>query len=280
MSTSSSVQEAFDSARRDFLQSLTNPHDYDFSQYNSIDQVYDATEKIQKEQETSGTLRNLNKIQPYLECMSQYVNTIDTFVQVKPEILALIWGPIKLLLQISSTFVQSYDKILDAMALIGDALPRFQIYADLFRSNSRVKRVLCIFYKNILDFHVMTLNFFKKKNWRIFFESIWPKYASKITLILRNIGHHVTLMDSEVTLANIIEADAARTKAHEQYERNEAARQAQQFESIRVLLSPHLYDDELERLRKKHCARSGEWLEKEDQFRRWIDPTDHSANLF
>ena len=91
MSASSSVQEAFDFARRDFLQSLTDPHDYDFSQYNSIEQVYDATEKIQKEQEKSGTLRNLNKIQPYLECVSQYVQTIDTFVQVKPEILAVIW---------------------------------------------------------------------------------------------------------------------------------------------------------------------------------------------
>jgi nitrate/nitrite-specific signal transduction histidine kinase len=91
MSASSSVQEAFDFARRDFLQSLADPHDYDFSQYNSIEQVYDATEKIQKEQEKSGTLRNLNKIQPYLECMSQYVQTIDTFVQVKPEILAVIW---------------------------------------------------------------------------------------------------------------------------------------------------------------------------------------------
>jgi nitrate/nitrite-specific signal transduction histidine kinase len=91
MSASPSVQEAFNFARRDFLQSLTDPHDYDFSQYNSIEQVYDATEKIQKEQEKSGTLRNLNKIQPYLECMSQYVQTIDTFVQVKPEILAVIW---------------------------------------------------------------------------------------------------------------------------------------------------------------------------------------------
>ena len=91
MSASSSVQEAFDFARRDFLQSLEDPHDYNFSQYNSIEQVYDATEKIQKEQEKSGTLRNLNKIQPYLECMSQYAQTIDTFVQVKPEILAIIW---------------------------------------------------------------------------------------------------------------------------------------------------------------------------------------------
>jgi len=50
------------------------------------------------------------------------------------------------------------------MAQIGDALPRFQIYADLFSSNSRVQRVLCIFYKDILDFHATALNFFKKKS--------------------------------------------------------------------------------------------------------------------
>ena len=91
MSATSSIAEAFESAKKDFLQKLTNPQDYDFSKFNSIDEVYDATDEIQEEQARSGTLRNLRKIQPYLDCLNQYAGVLDTFIQVKPEILTLIW---------------------------------------------------------------------------------------------------------------------------------------------------------------------------------------------
>lgn len=36
-------------------------------------------------------LQNLAKIQPYLGCLDQYATVLDTVIQVKPEILALIW---------------------------------------------------------------------------------------------------------------------------------------------------------------------------------------------
>ena len=91
MSATSSLTEAFDSAKKDFLQKLTNPQDYDFSKFDSINKVYDATNQIEEEQAKSGTLRNLRKIQPYLDCLNQYAGVLDTFIQVKPEILTLIW---------------------------------------------------------------------------------------------------------------------------------------------------------------------------------------------
>jgi len=47
---------------------------------------------------------------------------IDTFVQAKSDILALIWGPIKLLLQISKNLTQSFDAIVNTMANIGEKL--------------------------------------------------------------------------------------------------------------------------------------------------------------
>ena len=49
------------------------------------------------------------------------------------------------------------------MGQIGQYLPQFRLYGDFFRTNDRVQHVLCIFYKDILDFHIIALNFFKKK---------------------------------------------------------------------------------------------------------------------
>ncbi len=91
MATCNSVQQVFSAARDEFVHDLKDPSRYDFSKFTSIDDVYDTTEQIQEEQAKTGNLRNLRKIQPYLERLQQYANVIETFVQAKPDILALIW---------------------------------------------------------------------------------------------------------------------------------------------------------------------------------------------
>jgi hypothetical protein len=118
MSNQASIDDAFEAAKTGFLRSLKDPEIYDFSRFTSIDDVYDEADEIQQQQSRTGTLRNLSRIRPYLECLKQYVDVIDTFVQAKPDLLSLIWvgssasasndsannlqGPIKLLLQVST----------------------------------------------------------------------------------------------------------------------------------------------------------------------------------
>ena len=86
------VITSFNTARDEFLRDFPDDeYARPLSQFTSIDDVYDATDDIQKEQGKSRTLQNLAKIQPYIECLNQYATIVDTFVQVKPEILALIW---------------------------------------------------------------------------------------------------------------------------------------------------------------------------------------------
>ncbi len=87
-------------------------------------------------------------------------------------------------------------------------------------------------------------------------------------------------MDSEVTLANISEAYAARVKTYEEFERLQRFQQRQELETLKIALSPHLYDSELERLRKPPYVDAGHWLDKEETFKRWLDPDDLSTRLF
>ena len=91
MSTTLPDLSAFESAIKDFFDGLTHKDDYDFSRFKSINDVYDETDRIQKKQGNDGALRNLNIIKPYLRRISEYSGVIDTFVQVKPDILALLW---------------------------------------------------------------------------------------------------------------------------------------------------------------------------------------------
>lgn len=157
------VQLAFRSAMHDFKDKLQDDKLYDeILKTTSIDEVYDATDKLQKEQAKTGHLRHLNKIAPYLERLRDYSGAIDTFVQAKPDILALIWGPIKLLIQWTSILKQSFDAIINTTAEIGDQLPEFKEVCRLFSHDVRLNDVLILFFHDILDFYVVALKFFSK----------------------------------------------------------------------------------------------------------------------
>jgi len=155
------VQVAFENAVRDFKANLKNDALYSkILETTTIDQVYDATDKLQEEQAKKGHLRHLSKIEPYLERLRDYSNVIEVFLQVKPDILGLIWGPIKLLLQWAGTLKQSFDAIINTTADIGVLLPEFQEVTKLFAHNEQIKDVLALFFKDILDFYLIALKFF------------------------------------------------------------------------------------------------------------------------
>jgi hypothetical protein len=157
------VQAAFQSVIIEFKNKLKDDKLYsEILKTTSIDEVYDATDQLQKDQAKIGHLRHLAKIEPYLERLRDYSGVIDTFVQAKPDILALIWGPIKLLIQWTSILKQSFDEIINITAEIGDLLPEFKGVSQLFNHNVQLKDVLVLFFQDILDFYLVALKFFSK----------------------------------------------------------------------------------------------------------------------
>jgi hypothetical protein len=155
------VQLTFEKSIRDFKANLKDDELYsEILQTTTIDQVYDITDKLQEEQAKNGHMRHLSKVGPFLERLRGYAGAIETFVQVKPDILALIWGPIKLLLQWTSILKQSLDELVKTIADIGDLLPEFEEVMKLFGHNGQMKDVLALFFQDILDIYIIALKFF------------------------------------------------------------------------------------------------------------------------
>ena len=155
------VQMTFETAIREFKKKLRDDTAYSqLLQTTNINQVYDMTDKLQDEQAKKGHMRHLGKISPFLERLRDYTSTIETFTQAKPEILALIWGPVKLLLQWTSVLKQSFDQLVTTIADIGDLLPEFKKVSELFCQNGHIKDVLALFFQDMLDIYVIALNFF------------------------------------------------------------------------------------------------------------------------
>jgi hypothetical protein len=161
MSNSSRVELAFRQAKLDFEKDLKDPKILqEIKQTTSMHQVYETALKIQEEQGRTGKLRHFRKIEPYLKRLREFESAINVFAQTKADLLSPIWGSIKLLLVLTSTLSQSFDAIRDVMSDIGFRLPFFEAYTNLFTESTRIADVLCLFYRDILDFHLTALNFF------------------------------------------------------------------------------------------------------------------------
>ncbi|KAK2764389.1 hypothetical protein FQN54_009083 [Arachnomyces sp. PD_36] len=274
------VQEAFERAKSEFEKELKSPGLLiEIQKTTSIEEVYDAAEKLQQEQSQRDHLRNLRKIEPYLERLRQYADVINTFVQAKAEILALIWGPIRLLLQMSSNLTGPFDAIVNTLADIGNKLPIFKAYTQIFDSNDRIKDVLCLFFKDILDLYLAALNFFSSKHLSLIFESVWPRHKSKIDVVANNIERHGLLMTNEVNLEHIREAHDTRIKALDHYTRTREFQERQDFEAVETHISPRFYDGELDRLLRTVCHGTGRWLQREETFSQWLDHANTSVKL-
>lgn len=160
-SLNNSFQAAFETAIRKFRVELKNDDLYhEILQTRNIMEVYDVTDRLQEEQSRTGRLRHLSKIEPFLAGLRGYAKAIEVFMQAKPDVLALIWGPIKLLLQWADVLKQSMDAIVDTIAEIGILIPEFQISNELFGGKAAVRDVLLLFFGDILDFYVIALKFF------------------------------------------------------------------------------------------------------------------------
>lgn len=98
-------------SRREFYRQLKDPTlKAEIDKITTIDQVYEATKRLQEDQGKRKTLRSLGKIRKFLDRLDEYSKVISIFVQAKPDVLALIWGPIKLLIHLSSNLVKSHRR--------------------------------------------------------------------------------------------------------------------------------------------------------------------------
>ncbi|KAF5530924.1 nacht domain-containing protein [Fusarium mexicanum] len=279
-SSTDQVSEVFEKAKADFLNGIKDQKlRSQLQKATTIDDIWDYTEQLQKDQGSNKRLRGMKRIGPYIERLQEYAGVIEVFVQAKPDILALIWGPIKLLLQVSSNLVASFDAILSVMKNMGSILPRFDEFRPLFKNNERMKYVLGLFFQDILDFYLVSLRFFGLTRWKVFFESLWPARRAEIQVIAENIEKHRLLLCNEITLNDILEAHTARKKALEHYAETREFQERQDFHSMETYIRPPSYDADLDRIRNIRCEGTGSWLVQDQQFVSWAEGKEKSSQL-
>ncbi|KAH6850548.1 hypothetical protein B0I37DRAFT_116504 [Chaetomium sp. MPI-CAGE-AT-0009] len=274
------VEEAFLSAKKEFLKSLAHKPGFDFSKIDSAKDVLDAARAIEQQQAKTKTYRGLARIRPLITVLQDYSGVVDTFAQVKPDILCLIWGPLKLILQIASTLTAAFENIVKTLGEMQLILPSFKKYGESFPQNDVIRQVLLLFFEDILNLYSVLLNFATNSRLRMICEPFWPGVRAKVDKIREHMLSHKALMTEAVTVEDIVRAQTARNLALAEYDRAQKFRDYQAFCAVRDEINPEIRYEKLDDILRTTTKGSGNWLDKEETFMDWLNPVDRTARCF
>jgi hypothetical protein len=291
--------QIFDDAKTEFEKSLpSNVRFRDILAVSSVDKLWDAMNKLQEQQAKRKRMRWLGKIAPFIERLQSLSGVIEVFVQAKPEIMALVWGPIKLVLMCVSQWSQAFDAIVKRIEKIGDVLPQFNNVLPSFINSEHIRHVVALFFRDILDFYREILQFFtlRCKSMRspiadltirlttpivakVVWETFWPKRRERIRIVEANIERHVRLLSDNVTFEDIRRAEEARAASFREFRDAEAHRSKQRFQALETAINPRMYDDRLSWLDRRMCPGTSDWLGLDRDFCKWLDKSDQTIGL-
>ncbi|KAI9869334.1 MAG: hypothetical protein M1813_000123 [Trichoglossum hirsutum] len=263
---------AFYRALDRFQASLTPSEKADF-QVSSLDDVYDTITAIQDEQLPRKTMRNLNRMKPFLEGLDQLGKVLEVFLNTST-FVAFVWGPLKFMLQTASTLEESFDQLLNAYEQIGERMPQLQKYEEIFSLDPRMQKVLEQYYEDILEFHRRALKFFSRRGWKLLFKATWKTFETRFRVILDNLDRDKNLIESQACLLDIEESQLARGLAEDTFLRMKNEELKRQRIAVIEWLSPanSTMDQESYSSLRALYPGTGLWLLSDAKLKAWSDP--------
>ncbi|KAI3321517.1 hypothetical protein HD806DRAFT_502761 [Xylariaceae sp. AK1471] len=251
-----------------------------------LEDVFHIIRDIQNEQGMQGYLVYLKRLEPFIEAIEQLGKTIEVYLNAD-KLLCFIWGPIKLLLGVARTHLDSLDKLLNVYSLIGNAIPGLLVYKDDFEKHVVLQGVLEDYYDDILEFHRNALKVFRGSSWKKLFNSAWKRFDTNFQPIITSLKNRRELIESEKSSAMLSELHKLRVDFNcmrkddlSRLAQEDTARHRVRMSRIREKLQPASYIEDHERIAEERPAQAtGQWLFKTQEFQSWVDPIGQAIQV-
>ncbi|PMD14292.1 hypothetical protein NA56DRAFT_393481 [Hyaloscypha hepaticicola] len=279
MATPLPTDPTFQSIVASFRSRLTKAELDDFK-FCSLKDVQQTIVDIQARQDKRRETKNLSRILGFLEAMTQFGTVVEVFLNTS-EILAFVWGPLKFLLLVASSWAESFDALLDAYQQIGEQIPLLLQYQNVFTKSAEMRGLLGMMYKDILEFHQQALRVFAKPTWRQLFRAVWKDFDSRFKHLLMNLQRHKALIESHANVLEIQAASTARELAEKAFQEADSARKDNQRIVVRTWLSARnvqLDHDVYTGVRESYPS-TGLWVLQKTAIAAWHDNEHPSGSL-
>ncbi|EPS38603.1 hypothetical protein H072_7586 [Dactylellina haptotyla CBS 200.50] len=251
----------FEEALWSFSAKLTHSQRTQFTSTTQQD-VEILAAKLQHEQEGRKGYRAMGLLRPFIDGLVGYSKVIEVFAQTS-EILAFVWGPIKFLIQVTSKWHGTMDKLMDALAAVGDKLLIYEKCNPIVREDLRFKKVLVRVYTDILDLLWTALRIFGKNTVKQFLEIQSPVFDKKLTGVLSNLSNDEDLIRDAVSVTTLNQTIKFHQKAEEEFRAAAKQRMYTTLQLFRQELQPALISSSRLEGAKKISSKypgAGSWL--------------------
>ncbi|KAK3936465.1 hypothetical protein QBC46DRAFT_419250, partial [Diplogelasinospora grovesii] len=232
--------------------------------------VVEEIRLLQQAQNSSRTLKALNRLRPILEALDEIGKVVETFTN-SSEFVAYVWGPMKFVLQVASAFAEDFTGLLDVYEDLGERMPMLQQYEQLFKHDGNMKRVLVYLYKDILEFHARALKYFQQKSSQgIYLVPLCVLFHD----VIGDIHRHCHLIESQATLAEI-QASLREREAQDGHRRKmqDSENIWRLREIFRWLRAVNVENDQHDYANiRAECPGTGQWLLDNVTFKDWFQP--------
>ncbi|KAF4989706.1 hypothetical protein FDECE_14621 [Fusarium decemcellulare] len=185
----------FDKAVVQFKKRIHKKHLEKFTQC-TLDDVRSQIKDIEDRYGSQRRLRHMNRLSKFVEGMTQLGQVVEMFLNVHNGV-AFIWGPIKFLLLVASTWMDSLDSLLEVYGRIGEILPNLRRYDEVYKNYPSIHTHLEAYYCDILELHSNALDVFSRPGWKNIFLSAWKTFNTKFQPILKSLERHRVMLSEE-----------------------------------------------------------------------------------
>ncbi|KAL9037937.1 MAG: hypothetical protein Q9180_003437, partial [Flavoplaca navasiana] len=232
---------------------------------------------------SSASLKVAEKLQPMIAAIEQYGKALDVYANASPLVLSPLWGSIRVVLHLAREFGKYFERVVDMFATIGDLLPRFRVYENLFPSHERLVQALSIVYVDILTFCSKAKSIFRRErrslriNIGILAKLSWKPFEQQLGKIIDGFRLHVKNVENEVSLSHMVEASDSRDLVRAQKGAIERAKKEDAHRRIIAAIPSvdnYAQHKKLQRLRKQG---TGTWILHRDVYQEWYNAACSSS---
>ena len=255
---------------------------YDHATPESI--FYDASAAEKVHTFNSVSLNVMSKLQPLIAAIEQYGQALDVFSNAYPLVMSPLWGSIRVLLHLAREFGKYFERIVEMLARIGDVLPRFRVYEDLFPSHERLMQALSVAYVDIITFCTKSKAVFRHgqrsslTNLSIAFKLSWKPFERQFGEQIDAFRVHLKNVEKEARVSHMIEAADSRAVVLANQKQLEKVKRESNHRRIIAAIPSVNNEAKHKKLQGLRYEGTGAWIFRHETFREW-EKFAHSSTL-
>ncbi|MCJ1310206.1 hypothetical protein MMC25_003868 [Agyrium rufum] len=171
--------------------------------------VLATVELLGEAQKKRSSMKLLQKIEPFDGGILRFERAIDQFANSAPKLMALIWASTKMLLMLASHVIESFERLSEILALVGNRLSLVERYAQIFEDALQTQEKLSKVYSDLIELCVSAIRFYRRKGIHIIWRSLWTSFELELKGIVSRIMEAFGNAKDEANLQHVERVQSA-----------------------------------------------------------------------